>query len=117
MGIEGLSDVIVIPVVLICFMIGYEIKNHTKIPNDKIPLCMVIIGIITNIVITHDNNESITLTSIIYGAFSGLASTGSYELIVNMFKLKENKNKTSQIELRNIETDDSEKYESDDELK
>ena len=87
--IAELKSCVVIPIVVACFVLGYVIKNYIpKIPNKVIPLIMIIIGIIINIVITIlTPDTSITVVTIIAGAASGLASTGSYELIRTTFGL------------------------------
>lgn len=86
---SDLKNCVVIPIVVACFVLGYVIKNYIpKVPNKIIPLIMIVIGIILNIVITLLTPEaSITVVTIIAGAASGLASTGSYELIRTTFGL------------------------------
>lgn len=54
---------------------------------------MLLVGIIANVIITCTNGETVTLTTFLGGATSGLASTGSYELIVNTFNLKDSNKK------------------------
>lgn len=88
----GLSELLDIPIVAICFVIGFIVKNYTKLPNKFIPLMMMGTGIISNIAIILTNHESLNAMHFICGAISGLASTGSYELIVNTFGLKKSKN-------------------------
>lgn len=86
---SDLKNCVVIPIVVACFVLGYVIKNYIpKVPNKIIPLIMIVIGIILNIVITLLTPEaSITVVTINAGAASGLASTGSYELIRTTFGL------------------------------
>lgn len=86
-----LGDYVVIPVVICCFVIGYILKNYTKLPNNFIPLIMAIAGVIFNIIIVRENDISISLMTIMGGAFTGLASTGIYELVMNMFNMKKHK--------------------------
>lgn len=87
MDLAFLAEAIV-PVVLgICLMIGYLIKNHIKqIPNDIIPIVVTLLGVLLNVWVA---GFAITPEIILGGMFSGLASTGLYELMRNMI----NKNK------------------------
>lgn len=96
-----------LPIVAVCFLVGYVIKNYIKrIPNKYIPLIMIGIGIIVSISIsTLSSNMDIT-KSIISGAISGLASTGSYEFIVNTFGLKTNKDTTNDNNINTKDTED-----------
>lgn len=65
----------------ICLLLGYCIKTAIpKIPNRFIPLSALILGAALS-VITY---QSITLEVILGGMFSGLASTGCYEMIRNL---------------------------------
>lgn len=77
-----------ITIVITCFLLGYVFKNYTPIKNKYIPLLMLILGIVLNLFLT---GFTITLDTFVVGGFSGLASTGVYEFIVNLFGLKENK--------------------------
>lgn len=96
-----------LPIVAVCFLVGYVIKNYIKrIPNKYIPLIMIGIGIIVSISIsTLSSNMDIT-KSIISGAISGLASTGSYEFIVNTFGLKTNKDMANDNNINTKDTED-----------
>lgn len=72
-----------IPIIVgICICIGYIIKNI--IPTDKInrfiPLIMGVIGVLLNYWI----NNSFTAEILLGGLFSGLASTGLYEMFRNL---------------------------------
>ena len=62
-----------IPVVLVaCLIVGYCIKHITwleKVSNEYILAC----------VSTASGGNSITLETIVYGAFTGLASTGLHQ--------------------------------------
>ena len=73
-----------VPVVIgICLCIGYVVKTSlTFIKNKYIPLIMAIVGILLSIWI----NRSIDPNIILSGMFSGLASTGFYEMFRNFIK-------------------------------
>ena len=89
------SSLINIPVVGICFVVGYLIKNSIpKIPNKCIPAMVTVVGAIVGAIISAASGDA-SISSIgngfISGAISGLASTGSYEFIINAFGLKNKK--------------------------
>ena len=89
------SSLINIPVVAVCFVVGYLIKNSIpKIPNKCIPSVVTVVGAIAGAIISAASGDA-SLSSIgngfISGAISGLASTGSYEFIINAFGLKNKK--------------------------
>ncbi len=64
----------------ICLCIGYVIKTSLSfIPNQYIPLIMLIIGTILSII-----SSGISLISVLSGMISGLASTGLYEAFRNL---------------------------------
>lgn len=73
-----------VPVVIgICLCIGYVVKTSlTFIKNKYIPLIMAIVGVLLSIWI----NRSIDPNIILSGMFSGLASTGFYEMFRNFIK-------------------------------
>ena len=68
-----------IPVVVVaCLIIGYCIKHITwldKVSNQYIPTILAIVGAILACVA----NSTVDLNTIVYGAFSGLASTGLHQ--------------------------------------
>lgn len=71
-----------IPVIVgICLCVGYVIKTSLpKIHNSYIPLIMAFLGLVINIWINNTVNPSIILG----GLFSGLSSTGLYEMFRNL---------------------------------
>ena len=79
---EFLTDFEVPMTVGICLCIGYIIKNI--VPDDRInrfiPLIMGVLGVTLNIWTEKDFTAEILLG----GLFSGLASTGLYEMFRNM---------------------------------
>lgn len=101
-----ITSIISIPILALCFVLGYVIKNYTKVPNKHIPLIMVVVGAIASVVVSILNGDSATGSlgnGIITGAVSGLASTGSYEFIVNTFGLKSKKNESEDTADENVE--------------
>ena len=88
MNIEFLQDYIVLIVVGICLCVGYILKNvvTTEKVNRFIPLIMGLLGIALNVWV---NAFSFTPEVLLGGLFSGLASTGLYELFKNLINRKE----------------------------
>ena len=75
----GFINELLIPIVLVaCLIVGYCIKHIpwlAKVSNDYIPAILAILGAILACVA----NTSITLENIVYGALTGLASTGLHQ--------------------------------------
>lgn len=83
MDISALSQYLSLVVVGICLCVGYIIKSSLDfIPNKYIPLIMGILGLIINILINL--STGITAEVVLGGLFSGLASTGLYEMFRNL---------------------------------
>ena len=62
-------------VVLACLIIGYVIKNTTFLANNLNGYIPLILGFVYN--------HELTLESAVYGALSGLASTGLHQTFKN----------------------------------
>lgn len=83
MDISVLTQYVSIVVVGICLCVGYIIKNSLDfIPNKYIPLIMGVLGLTLNILINL--SSGINAEVILGGLFSGLASTGMYEMFKNL---------------------------------
>lgn len=83
MDISALSQYLSIIVVGICLCVGYIIKNSLDfIPNKYIPLIMGVLGLVINILINL--STGISAEVVLGGLFSGLASTGLYEMFRNL---------------------------------
>ena len=66
-------------VVLACLIVGYLIKHTFEfIPNKYIPMTLALLGGGLNALV-----NGVSVDSIVYGAFMGLASTGFYEMFRN----------------------------------
>ena len=69
-----------IPVVLVaCLVVGYCIKHIgwlEKVSNEYIPSILAILGAVLGCVAT----SSVSLENIVYGALTGLASTGLHQV-------------------------------------
>ena len=82
MDLGFLTEYAVPIIVGICLCVGYIIKNvkpDNKI-NQYIPLIMGALGVVLNFWI----NRSFTAEILLGGLFSGLASTGLYEMFRNL---------------------------------
>ena len=68
-----------VPVVIVaCLIVGYCIKHITwleKVSNEYIPTILAVLGAILACIA----NGSVDLNTVVYGAFSGLASTGMHQ--------------------------------------
>lgn len=83
MDISVLMQYIDLIVVGICLCVGYMIKTgFDKIPNKYIPLIVGILGLI--IKISMSLTTGINAEVVLSGLFSGLASTGLYEMFKNL---------------------------------
>lgn len=80
---EILSRYVVLLVLAICLCLGYIIKHSiTFIPNKYIPLIMGVAGVILNLWL---NSWTFTPEVLLGGLASGLASTGTHQLIRSLF--------------------------------
>lgn len=73
-----LSEHFVLVVVLACLIVGYFIKHAsflTWVPNNDIPWILAIFGGVLNIFVS-----GLSIESVVYGAFMGLASTGLHQI-------------------------------------
>lgn len=81
---DFLSRYVVIVVLAICLCIGYIIKHSISfVPNKYIPLIVAIVGVIVNVWI---NGWTFTPEILLGGLASGLASTGTHELVRNLIR-------------------------------
>lgn len=78
-----------IPVVVVaCLIVGYCIKHIEwleSISNEYIPTILAILGAVLGCVA----NGSVDLNTIVYGAFSGLASTGLHQAFKKIIEKNE----------------------------
>lgn len=86
-----LNDYIVLIVVGVCLCVGYIMKNviTTDKINRFIPLIVGCLGVIINVWV---NDWSFSPEILLGGLFSGLTSTGLYELFKNLVNKDGNKN-------------------------
>lgn len=68
-------------VFMAALMTGYVIKKSVRpIPNRYIPCILAVMGMILGCV----SNHAVTLENMVYGMFSGLASTGFHQMFKEM---------------------------------
>ena len=82
MDLLNLQNLLMPIVVIGCLCVGYVIKTtplFAKVANGYIPLIVCVLGAILGVVAS-----GFSLEGIIYGAVSGLASTGLYEAFKNV---------------------------------
>lgn len=73
-----LSEHFVLVVALACLIVGYIVKHATFlkwVPNNDIPWILAVFGGILNIFVS-----GLSIESVVYGAFMGLASTGLHQI-------------------------------------
>jgi hypothetical protein len=94
MQVEFLSRYVVLLVLAICLCLGYIIKHSINfIPNKYIPLIMAIAGTLLNVWIS---GWKFTPEILLGGLASGLASTGTHEMIRNIIGKSETKEDNTQ---------------------
>lgn len=87
MDLTFLQQYLVPIIVVACLTVGYIIKVtpiFEGIANDYIPLIVAVLGAILGALI-----NDLTVEGVIYGAVSGIASTGLHQLFVRSLSLKE----------------------------
>lgn len=99
-------------IVGICICTGYVIKTSlTMIPPKYIPLIMLLIGTAASVL---SNLSDPTPRIIFTGMVSGLASTGSYEMVHQFIKNRGNNKGAKFIEGLDEELSDQDQGEDDD---
>lgn len=82
MDLSFLSEFINLGILGVCLCLGYVIKTSLDfIPNKYIPLIMLVLGTALGIA---TNLDSLSINVVLTGMFSGLASTGLYEMFKNL---------------------------------
>ncbi|NLK99388.1 MAG: holin [Clostridiales bacterium] len=90
---EFLARYVVLVVLAICLCVGYIIKHSISfIPNKYIPLILGVLGVVLNLWI---NSWEFTPEILLGGLASGLASTGTHELIRHLIPDQKTSNEMS----------------------
>lgn len=83
MDISFITELYMPIVVVACLIVGYCVKHIpwlAKISNDYIPSILAVLGAVLACIA----NNTISLDLIVYGALSGLASTGLHQAFVRI---------------------------------
>lgn len=92
MNLNFLNDYY-IPVVLVaCLIVGYCIKHITwleKVANEYIPTILAVFGAILAVLAAYMGKSPLTLETVVYGAFTGLASTGLHQAFTQIINKSE----------------------------
>ena len=87
MDLKFITDNFVPVIVVACVLVGYIIKVtplFAKLVNNYIPLIVTALGAILGVI-----TNGLTLEAIVYGAVSGLASTGLHQVFTQLLNIKE----------------------------
>ncbi|MGF2169118.1 phage holin family protein [Enterococcus casseliflavus] len=88
MDLKFLQEYLVPVIVVACLVVGYLIKTtpvFAAVANGYIPLIVIVLGAILGLII-----NGLTVEAIVYGAVSGIASTGMHQLFVQLLNLGSN---------------------------
>ena len=87
-----------IPVVLVaCLIVGYCIKHIKwldRVANEYIPTILAVLGAALAVLSAYLGKSPVTLETVVYGAFTGLASTGMHQAFTQII----NKNDNGEVE-------------------
>ena len=84
MDFTSITENFTLVVLLGCLVVGYIIKHATFlkiIPNDFIPVILAAVGMVLNAVANGPSLETF-----VYGAITGLASTGFHQTFKNIIE-------------------------------
>ena len=85
MDLKFITENFVPVIVVACVLVGYIIKvtpPFAKLANNYIPLIVTVLGAIMGIL-----TKGMTLEAIVYGAVSGLASTGLHQVFTQLLNI------------------------------
>ena len=72
-----------IPIIMICYGVGFACKTFPKIPDERIPVIMLLVGGILGAIgmeIIPDFPATDYITAVAVGMFNGLTATGINQL-------------------------------------
>ena len=87
MDLKFITENFVPVIVVACVLVGYIIKvtpPFAKLANNYIPLIVTVLGAILGFL-----TNGLTLETIVYGAVSGLASTGLHQVFTQLLNINE----------------------------
>ena len=85
MDLKFITENFVPVIVVACVIVGYIIKvtpPFAKISNNYIPLIVTVLGSVLGVMA-----NGLTLEAIVYGAVSGLASTGLHQAFTQILNI------------------------------
>ena len=85
MDLKFITENFVPVIVVACVLVGYIIKvtpPFAKVANNYIPLIVTLLGAILGVLA-----NGMTLEAIVYGAVSGLASTGLHQAFTQLLNI------------------------------
>ena len=85
MDLKFITENFVPVIVVACVLVGYIVKvtpPFAKLANNYIPLIVTVLGAILGIL-----TNGMTLEAIVYGAVSGLASTGLHQVFTQLLNI------------------------------
>ena len=89
--VKVLSENFVVVVFMACLIIGYVIKTSLDmVPNKYIPTILAFLGAILNLFVS-----GMSVESVVYGAFMGLASTGLHQAFTRFIESDRSTNQSS----------------------
>lgn len=87
MDFTELTKYFVLVVMVACLVVGYILKTaFPKVPNNKIPVILALLGAVLNGFVS-----GWTIEAIVYGALMGLASTGLHQAFTRFIENQEQK--------------------------
>ena len=87
MDLNILTEYFVLVVLVACLVVGYIIKHATFlkwINNNDIPVILAVVGAIINPLVS-----GLSVESVVFGALTGLASTGFHQAFTKIIERKE----------------------------
>ena len=85
MNFEDLTQYFVLVVMVACLVIGYILKtSFDRVPNKYIPTILAVVGAVLNAAVS-----GVSIESIVYGALTGLASTGMHQAFTRFVENKD----------------------------
>ena len=88
MDLSIINEYMIPIVVVACLIVGYCIKHISwldKVSNEYIPAVLAVLGAVLGCIA----NGSITLETVVFGALSGLASTGLHQAFTQIINKNE----------------------------
>ncbi|WP_270430887.1 phage holin family protein [Anaerostipes hominis (ex Lee et al. 2021)] len=83
MSLDFISQYYISIVLAACLAVGYVIKKSLDfIPNKYIPLILAVLGAVLGCI----TEGTVSMESIVYGAITGLASTGLHQTFTRMME-------------------------------